>query len=110
MISTEQLPVVWITAGTSSEEIHIARAVALGCQSYITFTEDVTNFLKFKLTVKDSSDQRMRDKNFLIFAKNLTLLQDNLIMKEAFNCCIDKFSYLHQSNKLFFQFTQIYGS
>lgn len=110
MISTEQLPVVWITAGTSSEEIHIARAVALGCQSYITFTEDVTNFLKFKLTVKDSSDQRMRDKNFLIFAKNLTLLQDNLIMKEALNCCIDKFSYLLQSNKLFFQFTQIYGS
>lgn len=80
-------PVMWISAGLDSAEQDIRDAVEYGCQSYIVVSQQVMQFFDLKLIIKETTMQRMRDRNFLILdvAENL-FDADSWITKEAFKC------------------------
>lgn len=55
-------------------------------QSYIVATNDVIKFLEMKLMIKETTVQRIRDKNFLFFVDDVYLNGDEWIIREAMKC------------------------
>nr|XP_029721582.1 uncharacterized protein LOC115262829 [Aedes albopictus] len=74
--------VMWITSSESSDDI-LESAIENGCQSYIVATNDVIKFLEMKLMIKETTVQRIRDKNFLFFVDDVYLNGDEWIIREA---------------------------
>ncbi|XP_039442687.1 uncharacterized protein LOC120423077 [Culex pipiens pallens] len=78
-------PVMWISAELDSAEQDIRDAVEYGCQSYIVVSQQVMQFFDLKLVIKETTLQRMRDRNFLILDVTENLFDaDSWTTKEAF--------------------------
>ncbi|KAL9703839.1 hypothetical protein quinque_007357 [Culex quinquefasciatus] len=80
-----RVPTVWIAAGTDRVEAQLKNAIEIGCQSYMTFTDNPTSFLEMKLYLNDRTAQRIRDTNFLMFYENVTSLNNHHVFREAMN-------------------------
>lgn len=79
--------VMWIAAGSDSAEQELRDAIEHGCQSYIVVSQQVMKFFDHKLVIKESTLQRIRDRNFLILDPMEELFDsDSWITKEAFKC------------------------
>ncbi|XP_001661286.2 uncharacterized protein LOC5574238 [Aedes aegypti] len=78
----EKHAVMWITSAQAADGI-LESAIEQGCQSYIVATTDVMMFFETKLMLKETTLQRIRDKNFLLFVDGDFVNDDGLTIKEA---------------------------
>ncbi|XP_055533378.1 uncharacterized protein LOC129723281 [Wyeomyia smithii] len=76
-------PVMWIRTEDDKNYLRLNDAIEHGCQSYITVTRDVMDFIQLKLDLKETTLQRIRDKNILMYYENNTLLDSTWFTREA---------------------------
>ncbi|XP_055527736.1 uncharacterized protein LOC129720298 [Wyeomyia smithii] len=80
----EGYPVMWIRTENDKNYLRFNDAIEHGCQSYITVTHDLMDFIRLKL--KETTMQRIRDKNILMYYENNTLLDSSWFTREALKC------------------------
>ncbi|XP_055536590.1 uncharacterized protein LOC129725140 [Wyeomyia smithii] len=107
-LNGEQRSVMWITAESGEEAVKLEYAIEEGCQSFIVITRDVMNFLKLKLDLKETSTQRMRDKNLLIYYENNTMLDSSDITREILNFYPNLWFLVQTDDENFDVYTQNY--
>ncbi|XP_053686084.1 uncharacterized protein LOC128735624 [Sabethes cyaneus] len=108
-MKSEQNPIMWIVAQSGEEVTHLKCAIEHGCQSYIVVTKDILYFLKLKLELKEITTQRIRDKNFLIYCENNTMLDSSEITNEALKFYPNLWFLVQNENNDYDFYTQNYS-
>ncbi|XP_053686083.1 uncharacterized protein LOC128735623 [Sabethes cyaneus] len=105
-----QSPVMWIETKEDENYLHLSDAVEHGCQSYITVTRDVRDFIELKLKLKETTTQRIRDKNILIFYENDTVLDNSMVSREALKIYPNLWFVVPSGNQKYDFYTQNYSN
>ncbi|XP_058827155.1 uncharacterized protein LOC131687124 [Topomyia yanbarensis] len=105
-LNDDQPAVMWISAESDTEEMHLENAIEYGCQSYIVISQRVMEFLQTKLTVKERTLQRIRDRNFLIYSENKALLDNSSITTTALKFFPNLWFLVPSSNTSYDFYTQ----
>ncbi|XP_058832492.1 uncharacterized protein LOC131690606 [Topomyia yanbarensis] len=104
----ERFAVMWIAAEQDVES-YLEDAIEHGCQSYIVITRYVMNYLQLKLDIKERTLQRIRDRNFLIFYENSTMLDKSWFTREALKMYPNLWFIVPSGNSNYDLYTQNYS-